>query len=150
MNDFDWMKEAYALALKAKNCGEVPVGSVLVSEENQQIGVGFNHMITTHDPTAHAEILAIRNACQFTQNYRLDNATLYITLEPCPMCAGAIIQARIKRIVFATRDFKSGAAGSVCNLFQQHAIQIDEGVLQKECSNLLVDFFKQTRHTHKK
>lgn len=145
MNDLDWMHEAYTLALEAQRCGEVPVGAVLVNEENQKIGVGFNQMITTHDPTAHAEVLTIRNACQFTKNYRLDNTTLYMSLEPCSMCAGAIIHARIKRIVFATRDFKTGAAGSVCNLFQHHAIQIDEGVLQKECSDLLVDFFKRRR-----
>lgn len=149
MNDIDWMKEAFLQALKAEESGEVPVGAILVNEANQRIGSGFNRMIQTYDPTAHAEIVAIRDACQWVQNYRLDNTTLYVTLEPCAMCAGAIIHARIKRLVFGARDFKTGAAGSVCNLFHaelaNHAIQIDEGVLQMQCSQLLVDFFNARR-----
>lgn len=149
MNDTDWMNEAFLHALSARESGEVPVGAVLVNEANQRIGSGFNRMIQMHDPTAHAEIVAIRDACQSVQNYRLDNATLYVTLEPCAMCAGAILHSRIKRLVFGARDFKTGAAGSVCNLFHgqlvNHAVQIDEGVLQTQCTQLLVDFFKVRR-----
>ena len=149
MNDTDWMKQALEQAIDAEARGEVPVGAVLVNEANQRIGRGFNHMIQTHDPTAHAEIVAIRDACQSTQNYRLDNTTLYVTREPCARCAGAIIHARITRVVFGARDFKTGAAGSVCNLFHKefvnHTVQIDEGVLQTQCTQLLVDFFKPRR-----
>ncbi len=149
MNDTHWMSEAFGEALKAQTRGEVPVGAVLVSANQQRIGKGFNQMIQNHDPTAHAEIIAIREACCFTQNYRLDSTTLYVTLEPCPMCAGAIVHARIKRVVFGARDFKSGAAGSVCNLFHpgltNHAVQIDEGVLQTQCAKVLTDFFSAKR-----
>ncbi len=152
MNDIDWMKEAFLQALNAESYGEVPVGAVLVNEANQPIGSGFNRMIQTHDPTAHAEIVAIRDACQLMQNYRLENTTLYVTLEPCAMCAGAIIHARIKRLVFGARDFKTGAAGSVCNLFHgelvNHSVQIDEGVLQMQCAQVLVDFFNSKRKRH--
>lgn len=146
MNDKDWMREAIRLALKSKASGEVPVGALIVDNNNQCIGRGYNQMIQRHDPSAHAEINAIRNASYFMKNYRLDHTTLYVTLEPCPMCAGAIIHARISRIVFGARDFKTGAAGSICNLFHpalsNHAVQVDEGILQPECSNLLTDFFK--------
>ncbi len=149
MNDTDWMAKAIEQALKAQASGEVPVGAVLVSQDNQQLGCGFNQMIQRNDPTAHAEILAIREASQSLQNYRLDDSTLYVTLEPCPMCAGAIIHARLKRIVFGARDFKTGAAGSVCNLFHphlsNHAVQVDEGVLQERCTTLLSDFFRNKR-----
>lgn len=149
MSDLDWMKKAYDQALKAEKSLEVPVGAVLVSADNQLLSTGFNQMIQTHDPTAHSEILAIRAATVSLQNYRLENTTLYVTLEPCAMCAGAIIHARIKRVVFATRDFKTGAAGSVLNLFNpdlsNHLVQIDEGVFHEPCTSLLVDFFKQRR-----
>ena len=150
MNDTDWMRRAVELALQAQAVGEVPVGAVLVSDTQQQIGCGHNEMIRTHDATAHAEICAIRMAGKQLQNYRLDNTTLYVTLEPCIMCVGAILHSRIKRVVFGARDLKTGAAGSVCNLFHQKGlyhspIQIDEGVLQAECSSLLVNFFKQKR-----
>jgi tRNA(adenine34) deaminase len=149
MNDTDWMAQAIEQALKAQASGEVLVGAVLVSQDNQLLGSGFNQMIHLNDPTAHAEILAIRRASQGLQNYRLDDTTLYATLEPCPMCAGAIIHARIKRIVFGVRDFKTGAAGSICNLFHpnlsNHTVQIDEGVLQTNCTQILTDFFKKRR-----
>lgn len=149
MNDLLWMKEALALAVKAQKQGEVPVGAILVDESNQIIGRGWNQMLQSNDPSAHAEIIAIREAGRCLQNYRLQNTTLYVTLEPCCMCAGALVHARIRRLVFATRDFKVGAAGSVFNLLQStslnHQVQIDEGFLQHECASLLTDFFKAFR-----
>ena len=143
VTDLDWMKKAYSLALEAEQAGEVPVGAVLVSNQNQLLGQGFNQTISNNDPTAHAEVLAIRDAARNTHNYRLSDTTLYVTLEPCVMCAGALLQARIKRLVFATRDLKAGATGSTHNLL--HHVQIDEGVLQYECAALLSDFFKTRR-----
>lgn len=149
MNDLFWMKEAFNMALIAREQGEVPVGAILVDEAHQIIGRGWNQVIKTKDPSAHAEIVALRDAATHLQNYRLLNTTLYVTLEPCCMCAGALVHARIKRLVYATRDPKSGAAGSVFNLLQSqslnHQVAIDEGILQHECSNLLSDFFKARR-----
>ncbi|MDX2345869.1 MAG: tRNA adenosine(34) deaminase TadA [Legionella sp.] len=141
--DLEWMQQAYLLALKAEQAGEVPVGAVLISDNNLLIGEGFNQTISNQDPTAHAEIIAIRHAAQNTHNHRLLNTTLYVTLEPCVMCAGALLQARVKRLVFATRDLKAGATGSSYNLL--HHIQIDEGILQHECADLLSAFFKKRR-----
>ena len=149
MSDLDWMKQAYSLALTAMDKGEVPVGALVVDEDNRLLGTGYNQVIKTQDVSAHAEIVALREASKNLNNYRLNNTTLYVTLEPCCMCAGALVHARIKRIVFATRDFKAGAAGSVYNLLKgyplNHKIQIDEGILQKECAMLLEDFFKSRR-----
>ncbi len=149
MNDRFWMQQALDLARFAQEQGEVPVGAVLVSEQNELLGKGWNQVLQKGDPVAHAEIVAIRDAATKLNNYRLDNTTLYVTLEPCCMCAGAIVHARIRRLVFATRDLKGGAAGSVYNLLQgyplNHAVQIDEGILQHDCSLILSDFFKQLR-----
>ena len=149
MSDLDWMKQAYDLALIARDSGEVPVGALVVDEDNRLIGTGYNQVIQKNDVSAHAEIVALREASKNLKNYRLINTTLYVTLEPCCMCAGALVHARVKRIVFATRDLKAGAAGSVYNLLKgfplNHKIQIDEGILQKECATLLVDFFKSKR-----
>ena len=149
MNDIDWMTQAYALAVKARDQGEVPVGAILVSDEQQCLGQGWNQVIQRHDPTAHAEIVALRAASLNQKNYRLINTTLYVTLEPCCMCAAALVHARIKRLVFATRDFKSGAAGSVINVLNSalfnHCVLIDEGILEHECSVLLSDFFAARR-----
>ena len=149
MDDKQWMQEAYTLAQKAFDNGEVPVGAVLVSNEGELIGEGWNQMISLSDPTAHAELLAIKKAASQLKNYRLDGSTLYVTLEPCCMCAGAMIHARLKRLFFSTRDFKAGAAGSVYNLLQgyplNHQIQIDEGLLQNDSAQLLSDFFKLRR-----
>ncbi|WP_094092311.1 tRNA adenosine(34) deaminase TadA [Legionella clemsonensis] len=143
------MTEAYNLALKAKDQGEIPVGAVLVAENNQLLGRGWNQVLQKHDPCAHAELIALREAARQLQNYRLLNTTLYVTLEPCAMCAGALVHARVKRVVFATRDFKAGAAGSVYNLLQgyplNHRVIIDEGIMQQECALLLTDFFKAKR-----
>lgn len=129
--------------------GEVPVGAVLINKDNRLIGAGRNALQHTHDPSDHAEIRAIRQAAQYERNQRLPNTTLYVTLEPCVMCSGLIVQARIKRLVFATRDFKAGAAGSVFNLLQgfplNHKVIIDEGVMQEECANLLTQFFRTRR-----
>src|SRR3990167_3365439 len=149
MHDKDWMEEAYLLAKKSFAIGEVPVGSVIINDEGKLVGCGFNQIVTNHDPTAHAEIAAIRQAAQKVQNYRLEGATLYTTLEPCCMCAGAIVHSRIKRLIFATRDLKSGAAGSVYNLMGgfplNHKVQIDEGILQEKSAKLLEDFFRIRR-----
>lgn len=149
MNDQYWMKQAYGLALIASEQGEVPVGAILVGENNQLLGRGWNQVVQSHDPTAHAEIMAIREAAVSRHNYRLENTTLYVTLEPCCMCAGALVHARIKRLVFAARDFKAGAAGSVFNLLKgyplNHQIQIDEGLLLDDCMELLSSFFKTRR-----
>ncbi|WP_019216711.1 tRNA adenosine(34) deaminase TadA [Legionella tunisiensis] len=144
------MAQAYDFALTAKEQGEVPVGAVLVADDNTTLlGRGWNQVIQTNDPCAHAELIAIRAAAACLQNYRLLNTTLYVTLEPCSMCAGALIHARIARLVFATRDFKAGAAGSVYNLLQgyplNHQVQIDEGIMQQPCATLLADFFKSRR-----
>ena len=148
-DDLFWMKQAFDLALIAKAAGEVPVGAVLVSPDFGLVGSGWNQVLKMHDPSAHAEIIAIREAAAKIHNHRLLNTTLYVTLEPCCMCAGALVQARIQRLVFATRDFKAGAAGSVYNLIRgyplNHTIQIDEGLLQEESSALLSNFFKSCR-----
>jgi len=149
MTDRFWMRQAYELALQAKSLNEVPVGAVLVGADNQLLGQGYNCVIQDNDPCGHAEIIALRNAAALINNYRLNGTTLYVTLEPCPMCAGALVHARVDRIVFATRDLKTGAAGSVYNLLQgyplNHKVQIDEGILQSECAQLLSDFFQQVR-----
>ena len=147
--DIFWMKHAYALALKAKDQGEVPVGAVLVAANQTLLGQGWNQMIQNHDPSAHAEMNAIRAAALRLKNYRLPDTTLYVTLEPCAMCAGTLVHARVSRIVFATRDLKTGAAVSVYNLlngFQlNHRVQIEEGILQQECAALLSNFFAERR-----
>ena len=149
MTDTLWMQHALDLAHIALSQGEIPVGAVLVNEQNQLVGRGWNRVLQAKDPTAHAEIEAIRDAALHLNNYRLQNTTLYVTLEPCCMCAGALVHARIKRLVFATRDLKSGAAGSIHNLLQgyplNHKIQIDEGFLQHESALLLTGFFKTLR-----
>ena len=148
-NDVHWMQYALDLAKTALNQGEVPVGAVLIDANQRILGSGWNHVRQWRDPTAHAEILAVRQAAKMQKNERLNNTTLYVTLEPCCMCAGALIHARVKRVVFATRDLKAGAAGSVYNLLAgaalNHKVQIDDGPLQIECAALLSDFFNQLR-----
>jgi len=148
MTDSAWMHHALVLAKKAQTAQEVPVGAVLVKDD-KLLGEGSNCPIASHDPSAHAEIMAIRAAGQHMQNYRLPGTTLYVTLEPCAMCAGAIIQARISRVVFACYDLKTGAAGSVFNILQtkqlNHQVQVTAGVLRQTCQQLLVDFFKARR-----
>lgn len=149
MNDQYWMNKAYQQALLAQAEGEIPVGAALVSADNKLLSLAGNLTQNSHDPSNHAEVRAIRQASQKLANHRLLNTTLYVTLEPCVMCAGLIVHARIKRLVFAARDFKAGAAGSVYNLLQgyplNHKVQIDEGIMQAECSMVLRDFFKTCR-----
>jgi tRNA(adenine34) deaminase len=143
-----WMKEAIREAENARSLREVPIGAVVVRGE-QIIGRGHNLRETTLDPTAHAEMIAIRQASEFLGSWRLLDCTLYVTLEPCPMCAGAIVQARVPLVVFGTRDPKAGCAGTLMNLLQEerfnHRTEIFEGVLQEECATLLSDFFRELR-----
>ena len=146
--DLKWMRKALALAHVAKLQNEVPVGAILV-KDGEIIGEGFNRPIGLTDPTAHAEIQAIRAASQNQNNYRLNGTTLYVTLEPCAMCAGAIVQARIKRVVFGATDLKSGACGSVFELLpstlMNHRPLVDNGLLAHECGQILTDFFRAKR-----
>lgn len=148
-NDRFWMQQAYEQAKLAADEGEVPVGAVLISADNQLLALGRNRLQNSHDPSDHAEFVAIRQAAQIIKNHRLLDTTLYVTLEPCPMCAALLVQARIKRLVFASRDFKTGAAGSVLHLLQgkplNHKVIVDEGIMEVECSTLLSDFFKIRR-----
>jgi len=149
MNDRFWMQQAYEQALLAEAEGEVPVGAVLVSRDNQLLASGRNAIQLSHDPSDHAEVRVIRQAAANIANHRLLESTLYVTLEPCAMCAGLMVHARIKRLVFAARDCKAGAAGSVYNLLQgyplNHKVVVDEGIMERECSSLLTEFFKTCR-----
>lgn len=146
--DHGYMAEALALADQAQQLGEVPVGAVVVLD-GEVIGRGFNQPIAGHDPTAHAEIQAIREACKHQQNYRLPGATLYVTLEPCAMCAGAMVHARIQRLVFATLEPKAGAVESTQQLFAQpqlnHRVEYQAGLEQPVASAMLSDFFRRRR-----
>ena len=143
-----WMQEALSLARFAEQSGEVPVGAVIVSK-GELIGKGWNQPIQSHDPTSHAEIQAIRSACQNQKNYRLVDSTLYVTLEPCAMCAGAIVHARIDRVVYAAQDPRTGAVSSVFHLLDNsslnHQCEIIPGVLAEESSFLLKNFFRKRR-----
>jgi len=147
-NDEKWMQEAIAEALKAEQIGEVPIGAVIV-KDNEVIGRGYNLRETRLDPTAHAEMVAIRNACEQLEAWRLLDCTLYVTLEPCPMCAGAIVQSRVKRVVYGTSDPKAGCAGTLMNLLQEprfnHETELTSGILQQECATLLTQFFRKLR-----
>jgi tRNA(adenine34) deaminase len=143
-----FMGLALEQATIASNMGEVPVGAVLV-KDGEVIGTGHNHPIGLHDPSAHAEIQAIRMAAKKLGNYRLVDCDLYVTLEPCVMCSGAIMQSRLSRVVFGARDPKIGAAGSLMNLFDNeslnHQTSTIPGVLEAQCVQILQDFFKQRR-----
>lgn len=147
-NDADFMREALALAREAASADEVPVGAVVVLD-GRIVGRGFNQPIGRHDPTAHAEVMALRDAAARVGNYRLPGSTLYVTLEPCVMCSGAIMHARVGRVVFGARDPKTGAAGSVVDLFGEarlnHHADIVGGVLAEECGALLSGFFAARR-----
>ncbi|MFD1087044.1 tRNA adenosine(34) deaminase TadA [Shewanella seohaensis] len=150
--DEHWMRVAMAMAEKAEAAGEVPVGAVLV-KEGQQIATGYNLSISEHDPCAHAEIQCLRAAGQTIENYRLLDTTLYVTLEPCAMCAGAMVHSRIARVVFGARDEKTGAAGTVLNLLQHpafnHQVEVTSGVLAQDCADQLSRFFKRRREEKK-
>lgn len=153
MSDEVWMRHALKLAKHAESLGEIPVGAVIVDENNQIIGEGYNQSIMQHNPTAHAEIMAIEQAGQCIRNYRLANTTLYVTLEPCIMCAGAIIHSRIQRVVYGASDYKTGAAGSYIDILSRtginHFAQITSGILSDECSSMLSNFFQKRRQQKK-
>jgi tRNA(adenine34) deaminase len=146
--DLEFMQLALEQAQLAKASGEVPVGAVLVSN-NQVIAAGHNQPITQNDPSGHAEMLALRAAGQNLGNYRLPDTTLYVTLEPCVMCSGAIMHARVSRLVYGARDPKTGCVHSVLNLFDNqqlnHHTIVDGGILENQCAQVLKDFFKERR-----
>ena len=147
MNDEFFMRKALGQAEKSLNRGEVPVGAVVVSAD-EILSQAHNESIARNDPTAHAEIVAIRQACQKRRNYRLLDCDLYVTLEPCPMCLGAMVQARIRRLVFGALDPKSGAVESVMLFpFDQtnHRVEVKGGILAQECGKMLKEFFQQKR-----
>jgi len=146
--DRQFMQQALEQAGLAALAGEVPVGAVIV-RNGEVIARAFNQPITNHDPSAHAEMLALRQAALSEQNYRLPGTTLYVTLEPCTMCAGAMLHARVDRIVYGAPDPKTGAAGSVLDVFSSkqlnHQTIIEGGLMSQECGQLLRDFFKERR-----
>ncbi|MDP6437394.1 MAG: tRNA adenosine(34) deaminase TadA [Gammaproteobacteria bacterium] len=150
MTDVDrqFMQQALALARQAESEGEVPVGAVVVGG-GEVIGRSFNQSIGNQDPTAHAEVLALREAATAAANYRLPDATLYVTLEPCAMCAGAMVHARIARLVYGCADPRAGAAGSVFEIARSaalnHRIEVSSGVLEEECRDVLQAFFRDRR-----
>ena len=148
--DHQFMARAFELAIIARDNDEVPVGAVIVKNDNI-IGEGFNCVISKHDPSSHAEIVALRDAGHHIGNYRFNKCSLYVTLEPCIMCAGAILHGRIERLVFAAHDPKFGAAGSQLNLVQakflNHQCTISTGIMQHPCQELLQQFFQQKRAT---
>ncbi len=146
--DAHFMRLALQQAIRAQQAGEVPVGAVLV-RDGVVVGTGYNHPIGLHDPSAHAEMMALRDGAASLENYRLPGCTMYVTLEPCAMCAGAMLHARLERVVFGATDPKTGVAGSVLNLFDQtqlnHQTSVVGGVLANECSQMLSSFFAQRR-----
>lgn len=151
--DLFWMQHALELAKRAESEGEVPVGAVVVYED-QVIGEGWNRPILDNDPTAHAEIMALRSAAKNINNYRLVDTTLYVTLEPCIMCTGAIIHSRVKRVVYGASDPKAGASESAFIILGEdvlnHKVDIERGVLATECGQVLTDFFKRKREEKKR
>ncbi len=149
MQDTDFMEAALLLAKEAAADGEVPVGCVIV-RNGEIVGRGRNRREVARNALAHAEVEAINDACRNLGGWRLWECTLYVTLEPCPMCGGAIVNARIPRVVFGASDAKAGVCGSVCNLFSMefnHHPQVERGVLEEECAALLRDFFSELRVT---
>ena len=148
MSDENFMREALEQARQAEQAGEVPVGAVVV-QDGEIVGRGYNAPISRHDPSAHAEMMALRDAARHLGNYRLPGCELFVTLEPCVMCVGAMFHARIARVVYGAMDPKTGAAGSVFNLFTMaqlnHHARIEGGVLADECGAMLSDFFARRR-----
>ena len=146
--DQQYMRMAIEQAQLAAQSGEVPVGAVLV-KDGQVISKAFNKPIANHDPSAHAEMLALREAALAEENYRIPGSTLYVTLEPCAMCSGAVLHARIDRVVYGAPDPKTGAAGSVLDIFASkqinHQTSVEGGIMSEECGHLLRDFFKGRR-----
>ncbi|VEB26236.1 tRNA-specific adenosine deaminase [Actinobacillus lignieresii] len=152
--DIHFMRYALELADRAEAIGEIPVGAVLVDSEGNIIGEGWNQVIQLSDPSAHAEMLSIRQASKVQRNYRLLDCTLYVTLEPCTMCAGAILHSRLRRLVFGASDYKTGAIGSRFHLFEDykmnHFLEIRGGVLAEECSQKISRFFQRRRQEQKR
>lgn len=150
--DQKWMAHALLLADKAESLNEIPVGAVLVKDD-RVVAEGWNLSIANHDACGHAEIRTLRAAGKKIQNYRLLDCTLYVTLEPCPMCAGALVHARIKRLVYGAGDYKTGAAGSVFNLLcsekLNHQVEVSAGVFAEQCATKISDFFKRRRKEKK-
>lgn len=153
MRDAIYMQQAISQARNAWALGEVPVGALVV-KDGQIIATGFNQPIGNHDPTAHAEIMALRAAATILGNYRLPGCEMYVTLEPCAMCAGAMLHARLARVVYGASDPKTGACGSVLNLFEQeklnHHTELTAGVMAEECGTLLKEFFAERRLAQQK
>lgn len=153
LEDETWMRAALELAREGARAGEVPVGAVVVAG-GEIIGRGYNQPISSHDPTAHAEVVALRNAAGRLANYRLPGATLYVTMEPCVMCAGAILHARLARVVYGAKEYKTGAHGSIMDVFAEprlnHHCEIVGGVLADECAALITGFFEARRQQQKK
>ena len=147
-NDIQWMERALVLAHKAEAAGEVPVGAIIV-KDNQLISEGWNQPISSHDATSHAEIMAMRDAGKILNNYRLIDTTVYVTLEPCSMCVGAMIHARVKRVVFAAPEPRTGALGGAFNLLEtnqhNHLFEVSSGVMAEESKLLLQSFFRARR-----
>ncbi len=143
------MQEALRQACKAEAAGEVPVGAVIVSDTGKIVAASHNSPVSLNDPTAHAEIRTIRQAARITGNYRLTGTTLYVTIEPCCMCAGAVVHARIERLVFGAWDEKAGACGSVYDIVRDsrlnHTVEVIPGIMALECSNIIRNFFRKRR-----
>lgn len=148
LTDEEYMQKALDLAEKAAQLGEIPVGAIIVDKDGEIIAEAFNERETLQSPTAHAEVLAIERAAKVLQNRRLSECTLYVTLEPCPMCAGAVINAQLKRLVYGAFDDKNGACASVATLFDEkftHIPRVRSRVLEEKCGKILSDFFGNLR-----
>ena len=152
MKHEDWMRLALKQAEKAYDIDDVPIGAVIV-RKGEIISTAYNEKELSQDPTAHAEIVAIRRAAETLGHWRLTDCILYVTLEPCPMCAGAIIQSRLKQLVYGASDPKGGAVESVMNVLNEkawnHKVEVTAGILEEECANLLKDYFKEKRNSKK-
>lgn len=153
MKDKEYMELALAEAQKAYDMGEIPIGAVIVDNDGNIVSTGHNLRECSHDATAHAEMEAIRSACDKLERWRLSGCTLYVTIEPCPMCAGALVNSRIDRLVYGSNDSKAGAVESIFNVVNNpalnHQMQVTAGVLDEECSGMMKRFFKMRREQKK-
>lgn len=152
-NDYEGMQEALNEANKALKKNEIPIGAIICDKYGKIIARGHNLRETTHNALAHAEVIAIQKACKQIKNWRLSELTLYVTIEPCPMCAGAIFMSRLKRLVYGSTDWRAGACESVFNIVNNpwlnHQVQVRAGVLEDECADILKEFFKNQRNKEK-